>query len=107
MDAYEAVVTAGVERFRPILLTTLTTIVGLTPMMLERSIQAAFLKPVVISLAFGVALAFFVTLFLVPAMFTIGVDISRSTARLRDRVAGWFGDGHQRKDTEQPRIDSV
>ncbi len=105
-DAYEAVVAAGVERFRPILLTTLTTIVGLTPMMLERSIQAAFLKPVVISLAFGVAVAFFVTLFLVPAMYTIGVDISRGTARVRDRVVGWFG-GSRRRETGKPGTDSV
>ncbi|MDX1459569.1 MAG: efflux RND transporter permease subunit [Xanthomonadales bacterium] len=86
LDAYQAVVRAGVERFRPILLTTVTTIVGLTPMMMERSIQAAFLKPVVISLAFGVALAFFVTLFLVPALFTIGVDINRQTHRAMDAV---------------------
>ena len=93
LNAYEAVVRAGVERFRPILLTTLTTIIGLTPMMMERSIQAAFLKPVVISLAFGVALAFFVTLFLVPTMYAIGVDISTATGRGRDRVKGWFGAG--------------
>ena len=93
MDPYKAVVTAGVERFRPILLTTVTTIVGLSPMMFERSIQAAFLKPIVIALAFGVAIAFFVTLLLVPAMYTVGVDIGRSTARGRDRVLGWFGKG--------------
>jgi len=106
IDAYEAVVRAGVERFRPILLTTLTTIVGLTPMMLERSIQAAFLKPVVISLAFGVAIAFFVTLFLVPAMYTIGLDISRGTARARDRVLGWFG-RPARGESSEPEVDSA
>ena len=97
MNAYEAVVNAGVERFRPILLTTVTTIVGLTPMMLERSIQAAFLKPIVIALAFGVAIAFFVTLLLVPVMYTIGVDIGRTTAAGRDRVLGWFGKGPRSK----------
>jgi multidrug efflux pump subunit AcrB len=106
MDPYQAVVTAGVERFRPILLTTVTTIVGLTPMMLERSIQAAFLKPVVISLAFGVAIAFFVTLFLVPAMYTIGVDISHSTARGRDRVVGWFG-GKASSESNKPGTESA
>ncbi|HKJ17492.1 MAG TPA: efflux RND transporter permease subunit [Xanthomonadales bacterium] len=105
-DPYQAVVNAGVERFRPILLTTVTTIVGLTPMMLERSIQAAFLKPVVISLAFGVALAFFVTLFLVPAMYTVGVDIGRTTANGRDRVLGWFGKG-PRSRNEEPETDSA
>ena len=45
MDARQAIVEAGVIRFRPIMLTSVTTIVGLTPMMLERSIQAAFLQP--------------------------------------------------------------
>jgi multidrug efflux pump subunit AcrB len=106
LDPYQAVVTAGVERFRPILLTTLTTIVGLSPMMLERSIQAAFLKPIVIALAFGVAIAFFVTLLLVPAMYTIGVDIGRTTANGRDRVLGWFGKGPNRK-PDEPEADSI
>jgi multidrug efflux pump subunit AcrB len=106
-DPYRAVVRAGVERFRPILLTTLTTIVGLTPMMLERSIQAAFLKPVVIALSFGVAIAFFVTLFLVPAMFTIGVDISRATAHGRDRVRGWFGHESRGDSGGEAKADSL
>ena len=48
---------------------------------------------IVIALAFGVAIAFFVTLLLVPAMYTIGVDIGRTTANGRDRVLGWFGKG--------------
>lgn len=74
MEAKEAIVEAGVARFRPILLTSVTTIVGLMPMMLERSIQAAFLQPVVVSLAFGVFMAFFVTLFMVPALYAIGID---------------------------------
>lgn len=97
LNPYEAIVTAGVERFRPILLTTLTTIVGLSPMMLERSIQAAFLKPIVIALAFGVAIAFFVTLLLVPAMYTIGTDIGRTSASFRDWVLGLFGKGPRSK----------
>jgi multidrug efflux pump subunit AcrB len=99
-DAYKAIVDAGVARFRPILLTTLTTIVGLMPMMLERSIQAAFLKPVVVALTFGVFIAFFVTLLLVPAMYTIGVDINRAGSRVR----GWIGDrlpGARRRAAQQ------
>ena len=72
----EAIVEAGVIRFRPILLTSVTTIVGLTPMMLERSIQAAFLQPIVVALAFGVFCAFFVTLLMVPSLYGIGLDIS-------------------------------
>ena len=81
MKPLEAVVEAGVARFRPILLTTVTTIVGLIPMMMERSIQAKFLQPVVISLVFGVFVAFFVTLLFVPALYAIGIDISAFMAR--------------------------
>ena len=83
MDAREAVVEAGVVRFRPILLTSVTTIVGLTPMMLERSMQAAFLKPVVVSLAFGVFMAFFVTLLMVPSLYVIGLDIGDFFSRMK------------------------
>jgi multidrug efflux pump subunit AcrB len=88
MKPLEAVVEAGVARFRPILLTTVTTIVGLVPMMLERSIQAAFLQPIVVALAFGVFLAFFVTLLLVPSLYAIGVDIQNLLARIKNRVKG-------------------
>jgi len=77
MDGAEALVEAGTKRFRPILLTSLTTFVGLLPLMMERSIQAAFLVPVGVSLAFGVLFALFVTLFFVPALYSIGADIRR------------------------------
>jgi Cu/Ag efflux pump CusA len=74
------------------MLTTATTIVGLTPMMMERSIQAKFLIPIVVSLVAGVSLAFFVTLLLVPALYAIGIDVGELRARLRqrfrDRLAG-------------------
>ncbi|WP_346836678.1 efflux RND transporter permease subunit [Microbulbifer sp. SAOS-129_SWC] len=83
MEPMKAIVEAGVSRFRPILLTTLTTIAGLMPMMMERSIQAAFLKPTVVALAFGVFVAFFVTLLLVPSLYAIGVDVSTLVARSR------------------------
>ncbi|GMG86954.1 efflux RND transporter permease subunit [Biformimicrobium ophioploci] len=83
MDPMKAIVEAGVARFRPILLTTVTTIVGLMPMMLERSIQAAFLQPIVVALAFGVFIAFFVTLLLVPAMYAIGQDMSRTSSYIK------------------------
>lgn len=82
----QAIVDAGVARFRPIFLTTLTTFIGLVPMMLEQSTQAAFLKPIVVSLAFGVLTAFFVTLFLVPALYSLGHDFQRG----KTRVKGWF-----------------
>ena len=86
MEPAEAIVEAGVARFRPILLTSVTTIVGLLPMMMERSIQAAFLQPIVIALAFGVFFAFFVTLLLVPSLYGIGLDMQT----LKNRVKGWI-----------------
>jgi len=67
----EAVVQAGRDRFRPIILTSITTFVGLVPIMFERSIQAQFLIPMVVSLAFGVLCATFVTLLLVPNLYKI------------------------------------
>jgi multidrug efflux pump subunit AcrB len=63
------------RRFRPIMLTTLTTFFGLFPMLLERSLQARFLIPMAISLAFGVMFATLITLFLVPSLYMILEDI--------------------------------
>ena len=76
-DLMEAVKMAGVARFRPILLTSLTTFLGLSPLMLERSMQARFLIPMAISLGFGVVFATFITLVLVPAGYTVLEDIRR------------------------------
>lgn len=81
MNALDAVLEAGAERFRPILLTTVTTFVGLIPMMAERSIQAQFLHPAVISLAFGVLVALAVTLYLVPSLYCIGEEIREGFAK--------------------------
>jgi len=77
VGAYQAMLDACVARFRPILLTSVTTFVGITPILFETSPQAEFLKPMVVALAFGVLFDFFLTLMLVPAMYGIGVDISR------------------------------
>ncbi len=85
-SALEAVEEAGVHRFRPILLTTVTTFVGLVPIMLERSVDAQFLKPAVIALAFGVLFALAVTLLLVPALYCIGEDIRSLAASIKARV---------------------
>lgn len=95
MDGPKAIVEAGVARFRPIMLTSVTTIVGLVPMMLERSTQAAFLKPIVIALAFGVGIAFFVTLLLVPALYMVGIDLKRffgGVGRVAGRMLPWGDD---------------
>jgi multidrug efflux pump subunit AcrB len=63
------------RRFRPIMLTTLTTFCGLLPMILEKSLQARFLVPMAISLAFGVLFATCITLLLVPSLYMILEDI--------------------------------
>jgi len=75
--AFAALVQAGVGRFRPILLTSVTTFVGLLPIMFERSTDARFLMPMVVALAWGVFFAMFVTLLFVPAMYAVGADIAR------------------------------
>jgi multidrug efflux pump subunit AcrB len=64
-------------RFRPIMLTTLTTFFGLAPMMVERSLQARFLIPMAISLAFGVMFATVITLLLVPSLYMVLEDVKR------------------------------
>ncbi len=70
-----AVRDAGKARFRPIVLTSLTTFLGLTPMLLERSLQARFLIPMATSLAFGVLFATFVTMLVVPVCYLILEDL--------------------------------
>ena len=73
-SAFEAAMQAGPRRFRPILLTSLTTFVGLVPLLLEKSIQAKFLIPMAVSLAFGVVFATVITLVLVPTSYMIVED---------------------------------
>ena len=65
----EAILRATEERFRPILLTSITTMLGLTPLLMEVSAQAQWIKPIVVSLAFGVLFSTAVTLLLVPAIY--------------------------------------
>ncbi len=74
MPTREAVLTAGPLRFRPIILTSVTTCAGLAPLMAEQSVQAQFLIPMAASLAFGVAFATLVTLLIVPALYSLGDD---------------------------------
>jgi multidrug efflux pump subunit AcrB len=71
----DAVIRAGTSRFRPILLTSLTTAAGVTPLILEKEVQAQFLIPMAVSLAAGVLFATVITLALVPAIYLILEDI--------------------------------
>ena len=75
MPLEEAVRLAGVRRFRPILLTSLTTFFGLAPLMFETSPQAAVLVPMAISLAWGIVFATVITLVLVPVLVLVYNDI--------------------------------
>jgi len=83
----EAAKSAGMARFRPILLTSLTTFVGLLPILFERSLQAQFLKPMAIAIGFGVLFATFITLIMVPCLYLILEDILRTLKR----PLKWFG----------------
>ena len=78
----EAIRRAGSHRFRPILLTSVTTFAGLVPMMADRSMQAAFFIPMAVTLAFGVLFATFITLVLVPVAYAILHDLQRLPRRL-------------------------
>ncbi len=73
----QAVISASVSRCRPIVLTSLTTFVGLLPLMLNKSVQAQFLVPMAVSLAFGVLFATVITLLVVPSGYLILDDIKK------------------------------
>ena len=75
-DAHESIVLAGVRRFRPIMLTTITTFGGLAPMIFEQSIQAKFIIPMAISLGFGILFATAITLVFIPSLYMILEDFS-------------------------------
>jgi multidrug efflux pump subunit AcrB len=75
--AFDAIHQAGIRRFRPILLTTLTTFGGLAPMIFETSRQARFMIPMAISLGFGILFATAITLVIVPCLYSIAEDIRR------------------------------
>jgi multidrug efflux pump subunit AcrB len=79
LELMEAVKTAGVARFRPVMLTSLTTFIGLMPLLFEKATQAQFLIPMAVSLGFGIIFATFITLLLVPVNYM-----------LMERFQGWF-----------------
>jgi multidrug efflux pump subunit AcrB len=102
MSPEEAIVAGGARRFRPIILTSLTTFFGLAPMILETSMQARFLIPMAVSLGFGVLFATFITLMLVPAAYLIVDDASKGVVRLKRGASGLFaGDDEE----AEPAID--
>jgi multidrug efflux pump subunit AcrB len=86
MRARDAIGQAGPLRFRAIILTSLTTFAGLTPMLFERSLQAQFLKPMAVSLAFGVLFATLVTLLLIPCGYMIMEDAHNLKTKLKAKL---------------------
>ena len=71
----EIVMQAGTQRFRAILLTSLTTFFGIFPLYFEQSLQAQFIIPMAISLGFGIVFATLITLFLIPSLYLIKEDL--------------------------------
>ena len=80
-----AIRNAGAARFRPILLTSLTTFAGLTPMVMETDMQAHFLIPMAVSLGFGILFATFITLLLVPSVYLMLEDVKHGIKKLSGR----------------------
>lgn len=91
MNAFDAALNAGTNRFRPIVLTSLTTFVGLVPIMFETSTQSQFLIPMVLSLAFGIFFSSFVTLFMVPCAYLSGCRIGYRVRYAYKSVLGKLG----------------
>ncbi|MBU2710109.1 efflux RND transporter permease subunit [Zooshikella harenae] len=81
VNKYEIIIAAAKRRFRPIMMTTLTTFVGLAPMMFETAAQAKFLVPMAISLGYGVLFATAICLLLLPCMYVILDDVKRLLGR--------------------------
>ncbi|MEM1164100.1 MAG: efflux RND transporter permease subunit, partial [Pseudomonadota bacterium] len=83
-----AVIDATADRLRPVVLTTLTTVLGLTPLLYESSQQAQFLRPTVIALVYGLGFGMVLILLLVPALLVIGRDVSSSLRASRRALSG-------------------
>ena len=79
----EAIISGVVDRFRPVLLTSLTTIGGLSALMFEKSLQAQFLIPMAATIVFGLGITAFLVLVIVPAMMGIGNDLSNLIKKVK------------------------
>ncbi len=98
VDVHQAVIESGKARFRPVLLTSVTTIAGLFPLLLERSFQAQFLIPMAVSICFGLLAATVLTLLYVPALYLIVQDVINLISR-RDKPVE---DGEQITEVRKP-----
>lgn len=96
---YQAAYNAGIARFRPIMLTSLTTVLGLYPLIKETSFQAQFLIPMAISVAYGVLFGTFFILLFFPVFILVANDLRRAAKWL------WTGNKPSREDVERVLID--
>ncbi len=101
VDIETAVVQSGRARFRPVLLTSLTTIAGLFPLLLERSFQAQFLVPMAVSISFGLLAATILTLLFVPSLYLIVWEVNQAWRRKRKVV---IDDGAVSEDGKVQRV---
>jgi multidrug efflux pump subunit AcrB len=83
---FPAIIDATTDRLRPVMLTTATTVLGLAPLLFERSADAQFLKPTVITLVYGLGFGMVIVLLMVPAILSMQVDVARYFASLRRAV---------------------
>ncbi len=88
LSRYDAVIQSGTQRFRAILLTSLTTAFGLMPIMLETSLQAQFVIPMAISMSFGIVFATIITLFLIPALYLLLEDFKEWSGLFKNFLLG-------------------
>jgi len=86
-DMKEAVVEGSKDRLRPVILTTLTTIGGLTPILFETSLQAQLVQPLAVTLVFGMLVSPFLVLVFVPALLGVGDDINKRRGRRNSGVS--------------------
>jgi multidrug efflux pump subunit AcrB len=94
----EATLEAGSRRFRPIILTSVTTFAGLLPLMMDRSLQAQFLIPMAVSLAFGVLFATVITLYLIPCALLIADDFWKAITLF----SSWYSRPFHTANPKQP-----
>ncbi|MBT8413078.1 MAG: efflux RND transporter permease subunit, partial [Boseongicola sp.] len=85
---FPAIIDGTADRLRPVILTTLTTVLGLAPLLYETSNQAQFLKPTVITLVYGLGFGLVLVLLVVPALLAIGHDFGRTFRAVRRASSG-------------------
>jgi len=103
LAVYEAVLASGAARFRPVMLTSITTFAGLTPLLLDDSTQSQFLKQMAISLGFGILFATAITLIIVPINYYLGYQLKHGTVRLSKQAWSTWLEFWNREDAPRSR----